>query len=563
MTFASNKKDPNKMASKTTLREDIIDDIDRSASLFFDKYLGPTTALKVMARFTKKAKMNTNEVLEKNETEVIMQDEILTTPNAIVNAPATRTKKYSMRVHAVGTGIPINQQILQNDEEMDRNNMFKVVSFHRIVVERTVYILEALLRVPHSETNVLRKATNYMNLARLIGNGMTINGWTSANISYIGNQYSSTLAPQSIFAMVVDLQSHGMLSDKFPIKNEPQLLQQYNSDWIEPKEFMLGDIRIVTIPAFYSGVNRKLNLRVSWNTYFAAYVTIPRSTVAKQYRLAWPNWRGGAWAKNVNVLPNEDVMILAPVQIDGTYGIIAYGTQAPVDFVEGAKMYNAQVKDANTHMETMQYKVVMGAKVLENRTDNVLVIPCRTVTEITASGSKAIPNVVELTLTGDKAADLAAFNAKSFTKDDIVIIHLNTVANGAAIKAAYQDAIYANESLYDLESLLTLQKQIKTVYDPEVRTSFMKSEEIDLHVIPNLAFGLDMPAYIENTDALNITVATAPALTNVPRPNAMIDCSGPGKTLAFGVKENNTLVTELPAFSYERFYNMCAAARNL
>lgn len=534
--------------------EELIDDVDRSATLMFEKYMGPATALKFMARFKKIASLNTDELLEKSVTEVVMQNEILTTPNAIVNAPTTRQKTYSMRVHAVGTGIPINQQILKNPTEIAKNNMFKVVCVHRIVLERTVYILNALLRVPHTVTNPTQKEANYKNLMRLIGNGMTIDGWAAANISYIGTQFSTALAPQAIFGMVVDLQSHGLLKDNFPIKNEDQLLAKYNEDWVEPGPLNMGGINIHTIPPFYASAVPGLNLDVEWNAYSAAFITVPRAATAKNYDISWPNWKNGAWKKTVAVQPNEDVLILAPVRVRGTFGIIAYGTTAPVDFAEGAEMYKGEVKDANTHMTTLQYKLVMGAKVTENNVDNVLVIPCRTVTDITAPGTP--PRVKEITLDGT-TADASKWT--NIDAEDVVIIRLDmrtTGGNGTALKAAYGKALYPDNDIYDLASLLPA-----TLYDPQVRAKFLKNSEIDLHSIPNLGLAFSMPVYYENQEALNITLNASSPFTNAPRPDRMVDCEGPGKTLAFGVMKNYTLMTELPPFDYLRFYNMCASAR--
>jgi len=542
--------------------EELADDIDKSATLMFDKYMGPTTALKFMARFKKIASLNSDELLQKSETEVIMQNEILTTPNAIVNAPTTRTKEYSMRVHAVGTGIPINQQIIKNPNEIAKNNMFKVVCVHRIVLERTVYILNALLRVPHTVTNPTHKETNYKNLMRLIANGMTTDGWAAANISYVGTQFSNALAPQSIFGMVVDLQSHGLLKDNWPVKNEDQLLTTYNQDWVEPGPMNMGGIQIHTIPPFYASTVPGLNLDVQWDAYTASYVTVPYDAATKKYRVSWPNWNGGAWATDVEVESGEHFMILVPVRLQGTYGIIAYGTQAPVDFAEGADMYKGLVKDANTHMETLEYKVVMGAKVTENNVDNVLVIPCRTVTNVTTLAETPTgkpPKVHNIVLNGTAANDATKW--VGIDKTDIVIIHLDmkTAATKAAIKAAYDATLYPDNDIYDLTSL----KMPTSLYNPDVRSAFMENKEIDLHSVPQLGFAFSMPVYYENQEALNITLNTAAAMQNAPRPDRMVDCEGPGKTLAFGVKKNYTLMTELPAFDYIRFYNMCASARTL
>lgn len=546
--------------------EELVDDIDKSTTLMFEKYMGPTTALKFMARFKKIASLNSDELLQKSETEVIMQNEILTTPNAIVNAPTTRTKEYSMRVHAVGTGIPINQQIIKNPNEIAKNNMFKVVCVHRIVLERTVYILNALLRVPHTVTNPTQKETNYKNLMRLIANGMTTDGWAAANISYVGTQFSNALAPQSIFGMVVDLQSHGLLKDNWPVKNEDQLLATYNQDWVEPGPLNMGGIQIHTIPPFYASTVPGLNLDVQWDAYTASYVTLPFDANPKKYRLSWPNWNGGAWATDVDVKSGEHLMILAPMRLQGTYGIIAYGTQAPVDFAEGADMYKGLVKDANTHMETLEYKVVMGAKVTENNVDNVLVIPCRTVTNITtptATPTGKPPKVHNITLTG-ATTDSTLWTAVG--KTDIVILHLDMrdattslATNKAAIKAAYDSTLYPDNDIYDLTSL----KMPTSLYNPAVRTKFLGNSEINLHSVPQLGFAFSMPVYYENQEALTITLNTAAPLQNAPRPDRMVDCEGPGKTLAFGVKKNYTLMTELPAFDYIRFYNMCASARTL
>lgn len=534
----------------------IPDLVERKTTMLLTKYLGAMTALKDFAKFATKDQIDDVEFLKFEKIEIILPNEVLTTPNAIVNTPTKKTSATTMRLHAIGAGVPIDQIIIRSPRYDEQIKMYMAACVYRLALERTAYILNALLDVAHVIEDPKLKQQHYMNLVRQIGTAMTVNGWSSANIASLSEQFSNIIAPQSIYAMLVDLQSTQLLNDPFPITNNDQLVAQLNNDWVEPKPQVIGTIKFVTMPRFYTNVLPSLSLRSVWSLYMACFISKPatlRTFTAlpgnRQFTLAWPNWQGGAWTYDVTLgAADNSILVVHAVNVDGTFGIIGYGNAPPVTFVEGANMYINRVRDANTHMETAQFKQAIGARVLD--TETVLSIPCRSVRSLDtryAPGHEMVPTVGRITLTGG-ANDVNELARLANT--EVFVIEMTPAA-----VTAYKDSVYHSRHVYDLANLLSMGGP--AVYDPTIRNNFFDNQEIDPHRVPNLGIGLAMPLVIRNTDL----AAAVPV--GAGRGQEMIDCNGPGKTLSAGVEINFTLQTTLPEFDYTKFANMCAAGLSL